>query len=132
MNSLRLLHSSGTVTRDTRPSIVYYLLGCYNFLHMKTFKVTITAELQVPDDFELADDPRDKLLCLKRAAQYFHPTIQWMQRKHDIEIGIVSNFEGQPDVGWQSVDDDMADELFNASIRDSDDVLTEEYSIEQL
>jgi hypothetical protein len=79
---------------------------------MKKFKVTITAELDLPDDFELREDPTDKLLSLNRGKQYFHPTIQWMYRKHYLDPGVISKFEGPPSAGWVSADDPVADELF--------------------
>jgi hypothetical protein len=98
---------------------------------MKKFKVTITAELELPDDFELADDPREKLLCLKQGSRHYHPMIQWMHQKPSWHaVGILSNFEGPPSLHWEAVDDDTADKLFDASIRNG--VWTEAYRLELL
>ena len=99
---------------------------------MKKFKITITTELDLPDDFELAHVPREQMVYLKRGSCYFHPTIEWMYRKYYLDAGVISKFETPPSVGWESVDADTAEELFNASIQASDNYLTEVYRIEQL
>ncbi len=98
---------------------------------MKKFKVTLTAELDLPDDFELADDPTDGYRCLKQGSNYYHPTFQWMHRKHYLEAGVLKPYESAPSVGWEAADDQTADRLFAASITKKD-LCTEYYQIDPL
>jgi hypothetical protein len=80
---------------------------------MKKYKLTITTVLALPDDFELADDP-EGFPCLARSSSYYIPTIEWLERHHYLNISIASALEGPPSVGWESVDDDTANEFIQA------------------
>jgi hypothetical protein len=82
---------------------------------MKTFKITIITELRLPDDFELAKDPRDDDLCLKRNTRLFQPSIHWLE---------------QDTGGWTSADDELQNELGDAAIHE--DFLTQTYEIEEM
>jgi hypothetical protein len=97
---------------------------------MKKFKITVTAELELPDDFELSEDP-DGYSCLKKGGNCYHPELLWMCRQLYLEAGLLKAYESAPSVGWEPVDDETAEQLFGASIT-KDDVGTEVYQIEQL
>jgi hypothetical protein len=44
---------------------------------MKKIKVSVAAELELPDDFEIINDPADGLL-LKKGGQCYMPVFQWL------------------------------------------------------
>jgi hypothetical protein len=90
---------------------------------MKQFKVTFTAILEMPDDFELSTSSPDApgnpgFLCLKRGNQYYQPTLDWLEGSVEQD----SKPEGPANVVWSSLDDDMAQEFLNAASEELYDI----------
>lgn len=98
---------------------------------MKKFRVVVTAELELPDDFEIAVDPTDGERCLRQGSNYYMPTLLWMERKHYLDAGVITEFESGPSVGWESAKGETESFLFEASIR-KDGACTEDYRIEKI
>jgi hypothetical protein len=97
---------------------------------MKIFKIRLTAEFTLPDEFEVAKDPTDGITALKRGNKYYYPTFEWMERHLEIEPVDTSSYESAPSAAWKSVDDETADEFFEASLA-KDRQSTEDYQIKQ-
>jgi hypothetical protein len=89
---------------------------------MKRIIVHISAVLELPDDFEIANDPEDEFTCLKGPTSYYQPTIQWMCRKHYFDAGLIGNFECPPSVGYEGVDDSAANFFINATTSEEYDL----------
>ncbi|MGD1020449.1 MAG: hypothetical protein ABSA12_14140 [Verrucomicrobiia bacterium] len=98
---------------------------------MKRFTVTLTAVFELPDAFEITKDPRDGFVTLKRGGEYYHPTFEWMERHLEIEPVNRESYESSPGVSWESVNDETANEFFEASLAKGREA-TEQYQIEQL
>ena len=104
--------------------------------NMKRFKVTITAEFALPDDYELSPEPEDdqvnpRFLCLRRGTKYYHPIIHWMQHHYYIDAALHNRFESVPGSGWEQADEHVAEQFTNAIVLKGN-CPTEDYRIEQL
>jgi hypothetical protein len=81
---------------------------------MKTFKVTLSVEIKLPDEYALAT-ASDESLSLFDGRTHYQPCVEWLELTQDDRF-----------VSWGSVDDDTANMFIDAADGG------EEYSIERI
>jgi hypothetical protein len=89
---------------------------------MKKFKITFTLELDVPDEFEVVTEQKEQFRCLQRGHDYYFPIIEWLGRRHYMEGALFGQHETAPGVGWESVDDDTANDFISWTSNDEYDI----------
>jgi hypothetical protein len=85
---------------------------------MKKVTIKMKLVLEVPDSFEIAEDPDDGFSTLKRGGAYFVPDTLWMQRGHLFGHTI----EGPPDTLYETVDNKTAEELNSYTVYEGFDI----------
>ena len=67
---------------------------------MKLFRVTVTEEYLVPDDWEIISRPEDQILCLHGDGQHFLPDLRWSER---VAFKFPGKVASLPRAYWQTV-----------------------------
>src|SRR5258708_3103717 len=50
-------------------------------ISMKRIRISITQHIEVPDGWEITDDPDEETTCVQGPAGYFIPTLSWLERE---------------------------------------------------
>ena len=93
---------------------------------MSKFKITVTTEMHLPDDFDIWINPKDGFLYLKRGTDCFYPTMSWMIRTHYLLAGLTGQYESAPTEGSVTVGTEDSELFMEAGTQD------ETYEIESI